>query len=67
MYRTSYGYAHTCDLVQGLLEKHPIALFVAAYPETHPQAISADTDPENLMRAGFHRFLDRHSTSLLNR
>ncbi|MDC3057812.1 methylenetetrahydrofolate reductase [NAD(P)H] [Litorivicinus sp.] len=52
------GYAYASDLVQGLLEKHPFELFVAAYPETHPQAISADVDLENLKRkvdAGGHR------------
>lgn len=52
------GYAYASNLVQGLLEKHPFELFVAAYPETHPQAISADADLENLKRkvdAGSHR------------
>jgi methylenetetrahydrofolate reductase (NADPH) len=52
------GYAYASDLVQGLLEKHPFELFVAAYPETHPQAISEDTDLDNLKRkvdAGGHR------------
>lgn len=44
------GYAFASDLVQGLLEKHPFELLVAAYPETHPQAISADEDLENLRR-----------------
>ena len=53
-----HGYAYASDLVQGLLEKHPFELFVAAYPETHPQAISVDADLENLKRkvdAGGHR------------
>ena len=45
-----HGYAYASDLVQGLLAKHPFELFVAAYPETHPQAISADADLENLKR-----------------
>ncbi|NCV50948.1 MAG: methylenetetrahydrofolate reductase [NAD(P)H] [Gammaproteobacteria bacterium] len=52
------GYAYASDLVQGLLEKHPFELFVAAYPETHPQAVSEDADLENLKRkvdAGGHR------------
>jgi len=52
------GYAYASDLVEGLLAKHPFDLFVAAYPETHPQAISADTDLDNLKRkvdAGGHR------------
>ncbi len=53
-----HGYAYASDLVQGLLGKHPFELFVAAYPETHPQALSADADLENLKRkvdAGGHR------------
>jgi len=53
-----HGYAYASDLVQGLLGKHPFELFVGAYPETHPQAISADADLENLKRkvdAGGHR------------
>ena len=52
------GYAYASDLVQGLLEKHPFELCVAAYPETHPQAVSADADLDNLKRkvdAGGHR------------
>jgi methylenetetrahydrofolate reductase (NADPH) len=52
------GYAYASDLVEGLLAKHPFELFVAAYPEMHPQAISADTDLDNLKRkvdAGGHR------------
>jgi methylenetetrahydrofolate reductase (NADPH) len=52
------GYAYASDLVQGLLRNHPFELFVAAYPETHPQAISAEADLENLKRkvdAGGHR------------
>jgi methylenetetrahydrofolate reductase (NADPH) len=52
------GYAYASDLVQGLLERHPFELFVAAYPETHPQAVSADADLDNLKRkvdAGGHR------------
>ena len=52
------GYAYASDLVEGLLTTHPFELFVAAYPETHPQAISADTDLDNLKRkvdAGGHR------------
>lgn len=44
------GYAYASDLVEGLLARHPFELFVAAYPETHPQAISADADLDNLRR-----------------
>mgnify|MGYP000482753341 CR=1 FL=1 len=52
------GYAYASDLVEGLLAKHPFEIFVAAYPETHPQALSADADLDNLRRkveAGSHR------------
>ncbi len=52
------GYAYASDLVEGLLAKHPFEIFVAAYPETHPQALSADADLDNLRRkveAGGHR------------
>ena len=46
----SDGYAYAADLVDGLLARHPFELFVAAYPETHPQALSADADLDNLKR-----------------
>ena len=44
------GYAYAADLVAGL---HRIAAFeisVAAYPETHPGAVSPDADLDNLKR-----------------
>jgi methylenetetrahydrofolate reductase (NADPH) len=44
------GYAYASDLVSGLLRCHPFELIVAAYPETHPQAVSAEADLENLRR-----------------
>lgn len=44
------GYAYASDLVEGLLARHPFELFVAAYPETHPEALSSDTDLDNLQR-----------------
>ena len=44
------GYAYASDLVEGLLVRHPFELIVAAYPETHPQALSAEADLENLRR-----------------
>jgi methylenetetrahydrofolate reductase (NADPH) len=44
------GYAYASDLVEGLLARHPFELIVAAYPETHPQALSAEADLENLRR-----------------
>jgi len=52
------GYAYASDLVSGLLERHPFEVFVGAYPETHPQAVSSEADLENLRRkvdAGGHR------------
>ena len=52
----SDGYAYASDSVQGLLEKYPFELFVAAYPATHPQAISAHADLENLK----HKVDDGH-------
>ena len=44
------GYAYASDLVEGLLVRHPFELIVSAYPETHPQALSAEADLENLRR-----------------
>ncbi|MEM6490534.1 MAG: methylenetetrahydrofolate reductase [NAD(P)H] [Pseudomonadota bacterium] len=44
------GYAYAADLVGGLARRHPFDISVAAYPETHPQAPSADFDIENLKR-----------------
>ena len=44
------GYAYASDLVEGLLARHQFELIVAAYPETHPQALSAEADLENLRR-----------------
>ncbi|MDB4020773.1 methylenetetrahydrofolate reductase [NAD(P)H] [Litorivicinus sp.] len=44
------GYAYASDLVEGLMKLHPFELFVAAYPETHPQALSSDADLDNLRR-----------------
>ena len=44
------GYAYADDLVKGLLAQHPFDISVAAYPETHPQALSADADLDHLKR-----------------
>lgn len=47
---TDGGYAYADDLVKGLLEHHPFDISVAAYPETHPQALSAEADLDHLKR-----------------
>jgi methylenetetrahydrofolate reductase (NADPH) len=44
------GYAYAADLVAGLLRIAPFEVSVAAYPETHPEARSADADLDTLKR-----------------
>jgi methylenetetrahydrofolate reductase (NADPH) len=44
------GYASAAELVAGLKEIAPFEISVAAYPETHPDAVSADADIDNLKR-----------------
>ncbi len=44
------GYAYAADLVEGLARIAPFEISVAAYPETHPTALSADHDLDNLKR-----------------
>ena len=44
------GYASAADLVTGLKKLHPFEISVAAYPETHPEAISSASDLDNLKR-----------------
>ena len=44
------GYAGAADLVAGLREIAPFEISVAAYPEVHPEAASADSDIDNLKR-----------------
>jgi methylenetetrahydrofolate reductase (NADPH) len=44
------GYAGAADLVAGLKALHPFEISVAAYPETHPEALSAQSDLDNLKR-----------------
>ncbi len=44
------GYAYAADLVEGLRRIAPFEISVAAYPETHPTALSADHDIDNLKR-----------------
>ncbi len=44
------GYAYAADLVAGLKRVANFKLSVAAYPEVHPQADSAEADLDNLKR-----------------
>jgi methylenetetrahydrofolate reductase (NADPH) len=44
------GYAYAADLIAGLKRSHDFEISTAAYPETHPEAPSADADLENLKR-----------------
>lgn len=44
------GYTSAADLVAGLIKLHPFEISVAAYPETHPEAESAQSDLDNLKR-----------------
>lgn len=44
------GYASAAELVAGLKKIAPFEISVAAYPETHPDATSADSDIDNLKR-----------------
>jgi methylenetetrahydrofolate reductase (NADPH) len=42
------GYVNAADLVAGLRKIAPFEISVAAYPETHPDAVSAEADIDNL-------------------
>lgn len=44
------GYANAAELVEGLAKVAPFDLSVAAYPEVHPDAETADADLEFLLR-----------------
>lgn len=44
------GYAYAADLVEGLKRIADFDIAVAAYPETHPEAESAEADLDNLKR-----------------
>jgi len=44
------GYASAAELVAGLREAVNLQIAVAAYPETHPEALSPEADIENLKR-----------------
>ena len=44
------GYASAAELVAGLKDIAPFEISVAAYPETHPDALSPQADIDNLKR-----------------
>lgn len=44
------GYAYAADLVEGLKQLADFEISVAAYPEVHPEAPSAEFDLDNLKR-----------------
>ena len=44
------GFVYAADLVAGLKKVADFEISVAAYPETHPEAASADADLDNLKR-----------------
>ncbi|CDO36912.1 MULTISPECIES: methylenetetrahydrofolate reductase [NAD(P)H] [Novosphingobium] len=44
------GYASAADLVAGIKARHGFDISVAAYPEIHPDATSAEADLDNLKR-----------------
>ncbi|WP_184043157.1 methylenetetrahydrofolate reductase [Roseospira visakhapatnamensis] len=47
---TPGGYAFAADLVTGLRDVADFEISVAAYPESHPEAASAEADLDNLKR-----------------
>ena len=44
------GYAGAAELVEGLRRRHPFEISVSAYPETHPDASSPQSDLDNFKR-----------------
>lgn len=44
------GYESAAQLVEGLRKRHPFEISVSAYPETHPEATSAQADIDFLKR-----------------
>ncbi|MDH3440888.1 MAG: methylenetetrahydrofolate reductase [NAD(P)H], partial [Gammaproteobacteria bacterium] len=48
--RNPEGYAYASDLVSGLKQVADFDISVAAYPEVHPEAESAEADLDNLKR-----------------
>lgn len=56
------GYSSAADLVTGLKALHPFDISVAAYPETHPEASTSQSDLDNLKRkidAGANRAISQ--------
>ncbi len=57
------GYAYAADLIAGIKRIADFEISVAAYPETHPQALSGESDLDNLKRkfdAGADRALTQY-------
>jgi methylenetetrahydrofolate reductase (NADPH) len=57
------GYPFAADLVAGLKRIADFEISVAAYPEVHPQAVSAEADLDNLKRkldAGANRAISQY-------
>jgi len=57
------GYAYAADLVAGLKRVADFEISVAAYPETHPAAVSPEADLDNLKRkldAGANRAITQY-------
>ncbi|WP_285021759.1 methylenetetrahydrofolate reductase [NAD(P)H] [Novosphingobium sp. fls2-241-R2A-195] len=44
------GYASAAQLVEGIRRRRDFEVSVAAYPEVHPEAVSAEADLDNLKR-----------------
>ncbi len=44
------GYAGAAELVEGLRKRHPFEISVSAYPETHPDAATPQSDLDNFKR-----------------
>ena len=44
------GYRNASDLVDGIKRRHDFKISVAAFPEVHPEALSAQADLDNLKR-----------------
>jgi methylenetetrahydrofolate reductase (NADPH) len=44
------GYAGAAELVEGLRKRHNFEISVSAYPETHPEASTAQSDIDNFRR-----------------
>lgn len=57
------GYAYAVDLVEGLKKRHDFEISVAGYPETHPDAPSAQFDIDYLKKkvdAGANRVITQY-------